>query len=105
MAFGVVRCPVLKLLTIKGKVGILRACPEGCSRRGRKASTLAPGIGPKLPARFAMTKLKASRRRLSSKDKDREFERLLRRAALYAKRHKAPAPVVSITRRKRVKAA
>jgi len=52
-----------------------------------------------------MTKHKASSRRLSSKDKDREFERLLRRAALYAKRHKAPAPVVSITRRKRIKAA
>ncbi len=50
---------------------------------------------------------KVSRRRTSSKDQ--EFERLLRRAALYAKRHAkrqmAPATVVSITRRKRVKAA
>jgi len=49
---------------------------------------------------------KASRRRISTKDrelKDREFERLLRRAALYAKRQIAPA--VSIARRKRVKAA
>lgn len=45
---------------------------------------------------------KTSRRRSSSKDE--EFERLLRRAALYAKRQMAPA-VVSITRRKRVKAA
>jgi len=50
------------------------------------------------------TQRKTSRRRFSAKD--REFERLLRRAALYAKRRKiAPAPVVSITRRKRVKAA
>jgi hypothetical protein len=51
---------------------------------------------------------KTSRRRTSS-SKDQEFERLLRRAALYAKRHAkrqiAPAAVVSITRRKRVKAA
>jgi hypothetical protein len=46
-------------------------------------------------------KRKISRRRISSKD--REFERLPRRAALYAK--KQIAPVVSITRRKRVKAA
>jgi len=46
---------------------------------------------------------KVPRRRTSSKDQ--EFERLLRRAALYAKRHPAPATVVSITRRKRVKAA
>jgi hypothetical protein len=50
---------------------------------------------------------KAPRRRTSSKDQ--EFERLLRRAALYAKTHPkwqmAPARVVSITRRKRVKAA
>jgi hypothetical protein len=52
-----------------------------------------------------MTKHKASRRSLTSKEKDREFEQLLRRAALYAKRHKAPAPILSITRRKRVKAA
>jgi len=44
---------------------------------------------------------KTSRRRISTKD--REFERLLRRAALYAKRQ--IAPVVSIARRKRVKAA
>ncbi len=49
------------------------------------------------------TQRKASRRRFSAKDQ--EFERLLRRAALYAKRKIAPAPVVSITRRKRVKAA
>lgn len=50
---------------------------------------------------------KTSRRRFSTKDE--EFEWLLRRAALYAKRHAkrqmAPAKVVSITRRKRVKAA
>jgi len=55
-----------------------------------------------------MTKRKTSRRRFSSKDskdKDQEFERLLRRAALYAKRHPVAATVVSITRRKRVKAA
>lgn len=43
---------------------------------------------------------KTSRRRISPKDQ--EFERLLRRAALYAKRQIAP---VSIARRKRVKAA
>lgn len=47
------------------------------------------------------TQRKSSKRRFSSKDQ--EFERLLRRAALYAKRQIAPA--VSITRRKRVKAA
>ena len=46
---------------------------------------------------------KAYKRRFSSKD--REFERLLRRAALYAKTKIVPAAVVSITRRKRVKAA
>jgi len=50
-----------------------------------------------------MTAQRKTRRRTSSKDQ--EFERLLRRAALYAKRHPAPAAVVSITRRKRVKAA
>ena len=44
---------------------------------------------------------KTSRRRISSKDQ--EFERLLRRAALYAKRQ--VGSVVSIARRKRVKAA
>ena len=49
------------------------------------------------------TQRKVSRRRFSAKDQ--EFERLLRRAALYAKRQIARAPVVSITRRKRVKAA
>jgi hypothetical protein len=44
---------------------------------------------------------KTSRRPISRKDE--EFERLLRRAALYAKRQLPPP--VSIARRKRVKAA
>jgi hypothetical protein len=58
-----------------------------------------------------MTAQRKTSRRRSSSSKDEEFERLLRRAALYAKRHpnrqiaQAPAAVVSITRRKRVKAA
>jgi len=39
-----------------------------------------------------------------SSAKDREFERLLRRAALYAKRHGTPAVAVA-ARRRRVKAA